>query len=93
LVGSAVSGNLRVVWDDALMEYDFGPEHPLAPVRLELTMELASELGVFDPPWVSRVPPEPVSDGLLELVHDPAYIAAVRRASQTLTTESRFGLG
>ena len=29
---------LYVAWDDQLTEYDFGPGHPLAPVRVELTM-------------------------------------------------------
>jgi len=43
---------LQVVWDDALAAYDFGPGHPLAPVRIELTMALARELGVFDAPGV-----------------------------------------
>jgi acetoin utilization protein AcuC len=30
---------LRVAWDDRLAGYDFGPGHPMAPLRL--TMELA----------------------------------------------------
>ena len=37
---------LSVPWDEALLEYDFGHDHPLAPVRLELTMSLARSLGV-----------------------------------------------
>ncbi len=36
---------LQVVWDDALAAYDFGPGHPLAPVRVELAMALARETG------------------------------------------------
>ena len=43
-----MSRSVRVVWDDALTSYDFGPGHPLAPVRVELTMALARELGVLD---------------------------------------------
>jgi hypothetical protein len=31
---------LHVAWDDRLAGYDFGPAHPMAPVRLKLTMEL-----------------------------------------------------
>jgi acetoin utilization deacetylase AcuC-like enzyme len=75
-----MAGTLEVVWDDALAAYDFGPGHPLAPVRLELTMALARELGVFDAPGVSVTVPEPASHELLELQHDPAYIAAVQCA-------------
>ncbi|MGE5134130.1 MAG: acetoin utilization protein AcuC [Gemmatimonadota bacterium] len=83
-----------MVWDDALAAYDFGPGHPLAPVRIELTMALARELGVLDAPGVSVTVPEPASDALLELLHDPAYIAAVRRASQPAAPpDPVFGLG
>lgn len=37
--------------------------------------------------------PGPASDALLELVHDPAYIAAVRRAGETLAPDPAAGLG
>jgi acetoin utilization protein AcuC len=70
---------LHVAWDDQLTGYDFGPSHPLAPVRLALTMELAGQLGVLGQPGVSVARPEPAADAELELVHDPRYIAAVKR--------------
>ena len=57
MVGGAVEGTLQVVWDEALAAYDFGPGHPLAPVRVELTMALARGLGVFDAPGVSVAVP------------------------------------
>jgi acetoin utilization protein AcuC len=71
---------LLVPWDEALLSYDLGPDHPLAPVRVELTMALARELGVLDAPGVAIVPVTPATDGQLESVHDPAYIAVVRAA-------------
>ena len=52
-----MAGSLSLVWDERLTGYDFGPGHPLAPVRVELTMALARELGVLAQPSVSvRVP-------------------------------------
>ena len=93
VAGSAVDDTLLVVWDDALAAYDFGPEHPLAPVRVELTMALAREIGVLDAPGVSMAVPDPAGDELLELVHDADYIAAVRRAGKSLAPDPRFGLG
>ena len=85
---------LEVVWDEALAAYDFGPGHPFAPVRIELTMALARGLGVFDAPGVSLAVPEPACDALLELLHDPAYIAAVRRAGgKEARPDPVFGLG
>jgi acetoin utilization protein AcuC len=77
-----VTCSLAVSWDDQLTRYDFGPGHPLAPVRVELTMALAREFGVFDVPGVSLIDPEPAPDELLKLVHDESYLAAVKRAGE-----------
>jgi acetoin utilization protein AcuC len=84
---------LTVVWDDRLAGYDFGPGHPLAPVRVELTIALARELGVLDRPEVSVVTPAPAVQDELELVHDAGYIDAVRRAGQDGRPNVRYGLG
>jgi acetoin utilization protein AcuC len=85
----------HVAWTDLLTRYDFGPAHPLAPIRVELTVELARDLGVLDLAGVTVSPPEPAPDHQLERVHDPAYIAAVKRASESgpFPLASRFGLG
>ncbi len=80
---------LHVAWDDRLIGYDFGPGHPLAPVRVDLTMALARSLGVLDGAGVRLAEPEPASQDQLELVHDPQYIDAVRAA----VPDPAFGLG
>ena len=53
--------DLRQLWDDRLAGYDFGPEHPLAPVRVELTIALARAFGLLDAPGVSVAGPEPAT--------------------------------
>ena len=58
-----MSGPLTVAWDERLTGYDFGPGHPLAPVRVELTMALARELGVLAQPSVSVLDPAPGGAG------------------------------
>jgi acetoin utilization protein AcuC len=68
-----------VVWGEELLGYDLG-EHPLNPVRVELTMALARELGVLDRPGVRVEPPRPADDAALTRVHDPAYLDVVRQA-------------
>jgi acetoin utilization protein AcuC len=88
-----VSGSVVVAWDDALTQYDFGPGHPLAPVRVALTMELAGAFGVLAAPAVTMVSPSPATDAELETVHDEDYVAAVRQAGRTLGPDLRFGLG
>jgi acetoin utilization protein AcuC len=90
-----VSDSTLVVWDDVFTRYDFGPSHPLRPLRLELTMALAGQLGVLDRPGVTVRAPHEASDDLLELVHDPLYVASVRRAPDDLMgrLSLRWGLG
>jgi len=88
-----MSGSLAVAWDDALTRYDFGPGHPLAPVRVALTMALAGDLGVLSAPPVSVFAPPPATDAELATVHDDDYIAAVREAGRSLRPNAEFGLG
>jgi acetoin utilization protein AcuC len=80
-----------VVWDPALLDYDFG-DHPMNPVRIELTIELARALGVLDRPGVRVVAPRPADDAALTSVHTPEYIAAVQVAPSD-PDFSGFGLG
>jgi len=88
-----VSAGTLVVWDDVFGDYDFGPSHPLRPLRLELTMSLARQLGVLDKVDVRA--PNMAGDDVLELVHDPMYIASVRRAPDDVMgrLSLRWGLG
>ena len=37
-----------VVYDESLTSYNFGPAHPMNPIRVDLTVALAGELGVLD---------------------------------------------
>jgi acetoin utilization protein AcuC len=71
---------LHVAWDDALTQYDFGPGHPMNPLRLALTVRLARDLGVLDRRGVRVTPPFMADDNLLASVHSRAFIDAVRRA-------------
>jgi acetoin utilization protein AcuC len=71
---------LHVAWDASLAGHDFGPGHPMAPLRLKLTMELAQAFGLGRQDGVSVVVPAAATDAELELVHDPTYIAMVRLA-------------
>jgi acetoin utilization protein AcuC len=84
-----VTCTLHVAWDKRLTEYDFGPDHPLAPVRVELTIELARALGLLAAPGVSVVAPGAATQAELEFIHDRQYIAAVRLGAADLA----FGLG
>ncbi|HEY1487909.1 MAG TPA: acetoin utilization protein AcuC [Micromonosporaceae bacterium] len=77
-----------ITWDEALLGYDLG-EHPLDPVRVELTIELARAYGILDRPGVTVMAPQPADERALLRVHTADYLAAVRRG----VPDPRYGLG
>ena len=79
-----------VVWDRSFLGYDLGGDHPLNPVRLDLTVRLATALGVLD--GVELRVPEPAGDEEIELVHKPGYLSAVQ-AAPTAGWDVGHGLG
>ncbi len=85
-----MTGPVTVVWDEALRAYDFGPEHPLRPDRVELTMALARETGLLGKATV--VEPLALSGGDLARVHDLDYLAAVKAASGSGGSVPHHGL-
>ena len=74
--------SLHVAWDERLTDYHFGPGHPMAPLRVELTMRLAHEFGLWDRPGVTVAAPAPATDSDLELVHDAPYVRTVEAISR-----------
>jgi acetoin utilization protein AcuC len=90
------AGPSTVVFDPTLTDYDFGPHHPMSPIRVDLTMQLAHELGVTasDGRGRLRVVPAPMADlDQIATVHDAALIEAVQRAGRTGAAELQVGLG
>jgi acetoin utilization protein AcuC len=74
-----MSRAVHLMWDDRMTGYDFGSWHPMRPVRLRLTIDLIRAFGLDTVPGLVTVRPEPATDERLALVHDPEYVAAVRR--------------
>src|SRR3954463_1490366 len=89
----SVSRAVAVPWDPALVEYDFGPSHPLNPIRVELTFALARALGVMDRPNVTELGVTPADDAMLMLVHAASYLDAVKEAGSTGRPDPLHGLG
>ena len=69
-----------MVWTPEFLTHRFNLDHPLDPVRLDLTMRLARELGVLE--GVDLLEPAPAPDAELERVHVPSYLEAVRAAPE-----------
>ena len=84
---------LHVAWDERLTDYHFGPEHPMAPIRVELTMRLAHELGLWAQPGVTMAAPAPATGAELQLVHQARYVATVEAVSRWAEhPDARHGL-
>jgi len=82
----------RVIWDPSFTAYNFGPTHPMAPLRLDLTERLCEDLGICTAG--DLINPPIASDELLATVHDPAYIAKVKEASaDPSAADPAYGLG
>ncbi|MBW3084790.1 Acetoin utilization protein AcuC [Austwickia sp. TVS 96-490-7B] len=83
-----------IVWDPSFTGYDFGADHPMNPLRLDLTARLCTEFGLLGGSEVEVITPDVPDDEMLCLVHDEEYVAAVRRASVDPSAASqRCGLG
>jgi acetoin utilization protein AcuC len=80
---------IYLYYTDRFSGYNFGPEHPLNPVRLMLTYRLIEEYGFLDGSDVKLVEPKLAKEIDLLLIHTPEYIEAVKLEEPDLA----FGLG
>jgi acetoin utilization protein AcuC len=84
-----------LIWNDDPLRYDFGPAHPLKPVRVELTVALIRASGLTDSDGVLTLPGAPFGDDEVLRLHTPDYVDAVKRlsANPDPSGDPRFGLG
>ncbi|WP_327067496.1 acetoin utilization protein AcuC [Kitasatospora sp. NBC_01302] len=86
--------SLRLLWDEAVTAYDFGPGHPMDPTRLALTMRLIEAFELPAAAGVTVAAAPPAGESTLHLVHRLDYIEAVRQAAADPGTfDERHGLG
>lgn len=79
-----MSDSVAIIVDDALAAYNFGPGHPMAPIRVQLTLRLAADFGLLEHPNVQLIRHvEPATAHDLVRVHTPDFMTAVRRAGHT----------
>lgn len=81
------------MWSPDFLQYDFGPGHPMAPTRLDLTVSLVRALGITEADGVDVVEPRPADDATLTRVHEPAYVQAVKDAAAGEEPDTSVGLG
>ncbi len=67
-----------VVYRPEYLSYDFGPQHPFSPLRLEMLVEL---LELLDPGFAPVAPAQATREEVLE-VHAERYVRRVEAASR-----------
>lgn len=87
--------NTALIWGDDHLRYDFGPDHPLKPIRVELTVSLIRACGLVDAPDVEVRPRAPFTTDDVLGMHAAAYVDAVIAASRDPHAHQgfEFGLG
>jgi acetoin utilization protein AcuC len=70
-----------LIWDDDHIRYDFGPDHPLKPIRVELTVDLIRACGLTESDSVLTLPRASFTEDDVLRLHTPDYVETVRRLS------------
>jgi acetoin utilization protein AcuC len=86
-------GPATVVFEPSLTDYDFGPAHPMSPVRVDLTMQLAADLEVTGGAGLRLVGAPLATLDQIATVHDQRLIEAVERCGRTNGPDEMVGLG
>ncbi|GAB7388916.1 acetoin utilization protein AcuC [Bacillaceae bacterium] len=82
------------VFSEDYLQYKFRDDHPFNQQRLLLTLDLLKHFGLISEKQVKA--PRYASDAEIELVHDPQYIAAVKKLGRKGTDPAlaeSYGLG
>ena len=83
------------LYSDDLVQFDYGPDHPLKTFRLKLTYELIKAYGLLSLPDTRSVEAEIAADEDVLLFHERAYIEMLKAANSgiALPQAEHFGLG
>jgi len=74
-------GKTGLIWDDRFLDYNFGPQHPLRPIRVKLTHDLIRSKGILQQGSVDVVKPRLASREEILLFHEEEYVRLVEQYS------------
>ena len=77
-----MGGKTALIYSDRFLDYNFGPSHPLRPVRVQLTHDLLKAKGILEGPTVSTLPPETATEQQILSFHEKEYVDLVKRYSE-----------
>jgi acetoin utilization protein AcuC len=88
---------VALVYTDQYGRYDFGPDHPLRPLRLKLTYDLMEKLNLLSHERLEIKKPIEATRRQIERAHDPEYVEVVKKLSDNPEDRSThpylYGLG
>lgn len=85
--------NVKYVYSEDLLKYRFSDSHPFNQMRLKLTTDLLFDLDVLTSEHI--IAPRVATDEELQLVHEPNYIEAIKKAGNgelPLDEYEKYGL-
>jgi len=84
-----------LVYSPRFKDYDFGPSHPMKPVRVARAYDLIRACSILENEHVSIARPSAADEDTVALVHSREYIDAVRAPSEGRSPKRpyAFGLG
>src|SRR5260370_37712495 len=77
-----MAGKTGLIWDERFLNYNFGPQHPLRPIRVKLTYELIRSKGILQQESVEVVKPRRASREEILLFHEAEYVRLVEQYSK-----------
>jgi acetoin utilization protein AcuC len=77
-----LAGKTGLIWDERFLDYNFGPQHPLRPIRVKLTYELMRSKGILQQESVEVVKPRLASREEILLFHEEDYVRLVEQYSK-----------
>jgi acetoin utilization protein AcuC len=78
-----LTGKTAFLYSEKFLDYNFGPAHPLRPVRVKLTHDLLKSKRILDNPSVKVEGPRPATESELLTFHEKEYVNLVRKYSLT----------
>jgi acetoin utilization protein AcuC len=77
-----MTGKTGLIWDERFLNYNFGPQHPLRPIRVKLTYELIRSKGILQQETVKVIKPRLASREEILLFHEEDYVRLVEQYSK-----------
>jgi len=75
-------GKTGLIWDEKFLDYDFGPQHPLQPIRVKLTYDLLQSKGILQQGSIVVIKPRLASRAEILLFHEDDYVRLVEEYSK-----------